>query len=471
MQNIWIGISNIGVKPGMRSEERRSVTLSNQLNFVMLVTMALLLLITIPLMELTHDPLSYGTLRVVFMLIFNVLNMGVAFAGMARLSKLLLIFIPPVIFLLGPTIYGYVEEESYTYYPYVVICVSIIPLLLLHPKNEKYFFWLSITYYFLLTVFIDKLMDIFSAVHFPIVDRINTFYAFYKIAQILLFLFVSASIYYLRMLSIRFESELSSKNAELDLQNAELVLQKNEISRQKDELVRKETSTWQKLVSIISHEIVNSAIPITNLAAMSSQMLEDESGKVAKPSGIGEEVISDIHTGLKIIESRTAALINLVRSTRSLTRIQRPTVRRVKISELMERISMLYLARFRDQGISFSYKIDPAELEIMADLELIEEVLINLIQNSIEAMAEIDEKRIGIEARSDGSGNIRISVTDNGKGISEQMIEQIFLPFFSTKPEKSGIGLSLAQQVMLLHNGRIEVSSAPGGGASFTMVF
>jgi signal transduction histidine kinase len=293
----------------------------------------------------------------------------------------------------------------------------------------------------------------FGATYFPIVDRINTFYPFYKIAQIILFIFMNASIYYLRMLNFRFEDELHQKNHELDVQNLELTDQKNEIERQKDELVKKETSTWQKLVNIISHEIVNSAIPITNLAGMSSQMLEDESGAVIKPSKIGEEAVEDIHHGLKIIESRTRALINFVTSTKSLTQIPKPVIRQISLTELFDRVTF------------------PPDLTVDADLELIEVVMINLIQNAIEAMEEIPAPMINFVAAKNELNQVQISISDSGKGISDDALERIFLPFYSTKPNNSGIGLSLSQQIMISHNARLEVYSQPGKGATFTMIF
>jgi signal transduction histidine kinase len=471
MQNIWSYISNLGTKEDENPAERRAIILSNQLNFVMLLSMVLLLMVTVPLMVATHDPLSYGTLRVVILLGFNLINVGVAGFGFPRLSKFLLIYMPPIVFLLGPTFYGYVEEESYTYYPYVLICASIVPHLLLNPEKEKRIFWISLLYYFFLVVFIDRLMVSFSTISFPIVERINTFYPFYKIAQLMLFLFVNASIYYLRMLNFRFEEELKMKNIELDAQNTELTEQKNEIEKQKDELVKKETSTWQKLISIISHEIVNSAIPITNLAGMSSQMLEDESGALLKPARISEEAIEDIHQGLKIIETRTAALINLVQSTKSLSHIPRPVIRQVSITQLLDRLSLLYQARFREKKISFEKKVTPPDLTINADLELIEEVMINLIQNAIEAMEQQESPKLTIIAETDDLSHVHIRITDNGKGIGEDVMEKIFLPFYSTKPENSGIGLSLSQQIMTLHNARLEVSSDKGEGTTFAMIF
>jgi signal transduction histidine kinase len=381
-----------------------------------------------------------------------------------------LIYLPPVVFLLGPTLIGYVEEESYTYYPYVLICVSIIPQLLIYPKKEKFLYWFSLAYYFVLVVIIDKLMVQFGTESFLIVDRINTFYEFYKIAHIGLFLLLNASIYYLRRLNSRFEEELISKNYELDVQNVELKAQKDEIERQKDELVKKEISTWQKLVNIISHEIVNSAIPITNLAGMTAQMLEDESGTVLKPEKIGEETAGDIHHSLKIIESRTKGLINFVNATKSLTHIPKPNIRRIPVHELFERITILYNGKFKETGIQFEKQIIPPDLYIEADLELIEQVLINLIKNALEAMHETSEPRLSIIAMKNESGQIKISVSDNGKGINDDVIEKIFLPFYSTKTNNSGIGLSLSQQIMMLHKGRLEVSSGLKEGATFVMI-
>jgi signal transduction histidine kinase len=471
MQNIWNYISNLGISGDESQVDRRTIILSNQLNFVMLGSLILLLATTIPLMLLTHDPISYGTLRVLILLGFNFLNLAVAGFGFIRLSKLLLVFIPPAVFLLGPTFYGYVEEESYTYYPYVLICASIIPQLLLHPRNERFMFWLSMAYYLVLVLIIDRLMVHFGTTHFPIVDRIDTFYPLYKISQMILFIFMNASIYYLRMLNFRFEEDLKRKNRELDIQNVELTDQKNEIERQKDELVKKETNTWQKLVNIISHEIVNSAIPITNLAGMSSQMLEDESGKILKPSKIGDEAVEDIHHGLKIIDSRTRALINFVTSTKSLTQIPKPAIRKISLRELFDRISILYQPRFKIKGIQFERHIVPEDLTVNADLELIETVIINLIQNAMEAMEEIQDPRLSIFAEINDMNQVQVSISDNGKGISEDIMEQIFLPFYSTKPDNSGIGLSLSQQIMMSHDGRLEVSSIPGKGSAFTMIF
>lgn len=471
MQNLWNYISNLGTTLEDNQLNRRIIVISNQLNYVMFLTMFLLLLTTIVTLVLTDDFMSFGTLRVAILLLVSLFNLILSRYGFAQISRLSLIFLPPVVFLLGPTLIGYVEQESYTYYPYVLICVSIVPQLLIYPKKEKYLWWVSMSYYLILVIFIDKIMVRFASINFPIVDIINTFYPFYKIAQIGLFLFINASIYYLRMLNFRFEEELKNKNIKLDHQNSELKARKEEIERQKDELVRKEISTWQKLVKIISHEILNSAIPITNLAGMTAQMLEDDSGVVLKPQNIGEESAEDIHQSLKVIESRTHGLINFVTATKSLTDIPKPCIRKIIIKDLFERLSILYQSKFKELGVRFETKIIPANLCLEADMELIEQVIINLIKNSLEAMKETLNPKLSLVASENVSAQIQISVSDNGEGITKEVMERIFLPFYSTKANNSGIGLSLSQQIMMLHNGRLDVIAELKNGATFTMVF
>jgi len=479
MQNIWKNISNLGINEAGNQLNRRTIVLTNQLNFVMLISMFLLLVTTVITQGITHMVVSIGTLRVAWTLLLSFLNLLIARYGLINLSRLSLIFLPSVVFLLVPTLIGYVQEEDFTYYPYVVIGTSIIPQMLVHPHKEKFLYWFSLSYLFLLTIFIDRIMILLGKPgmvepgmnSYPVVDRINTFYPFYKIAQIGLFLFINASIYYLRRLNFRFEDELKNKNNALDLQNIELKAQKDEIERHKDELISKEISTWQKLVNIIAHEIVNSAIPITNLAGMTAQMLEDESDVVQKPEKIGEDVIEDIHHSLRIIESRTKGLISFVKATKSLTDIPKPNLRKILLRDLFERISILYKAKFKETGVKFEMEIVPTDLSIGADMELIEQVIINIFQNALEAMQETSTPRLSITARINESDHVQISISDTGKGISDEVLERIFLPFYSTKANNSGIGLSLSQQIMMLHHARLEVSSAENRGATFIMIF
>ncbi len=470
IQKVWRYISNMGIGKGDSRLTPRTVMLSNQLNFLLFITTFLLLLFIIITQISINDRMSVGTFRVFLTLLLSIINLLLAWAGFTRTSMISLIFLPSVIFLLLPTYMGYVEEEGFTYYPYIVVGISVVAQILINPRKEKVLFWSALSYFFILILVIDKLMVWYSPIDYPIIHRIYTFYPYYKIAPIGLFLFINVNIYYLRTLNFRFETQLEAKNIELKSHNIELKSQRDEIDRQKDELVKKEISTWQKLVGIISHEILNSAIPITNLAGMTGQMLEDDSGSVLKPDILQEETVEDIHHSLKIIENRTQALINFVRATKNLTSIPKPNFRDFRIAELFERIKILYQARFKEKNIKFSSSVDQPELSLNADLELIEQVIINLIQNSIDAMLETPDPELILSAVDD-SRHIQITVSDNGPGIKEDDIGKVFLPFYSSKLNSSGIGLSLSQQIMGLHHGRLDLVAGQKSGVKFIMIF
>lgn len=470
MQKLWNFISGLGISENNRHLDQRSTVLSNQLNFVMFLTMFILLITTVMTLFLTNDTVSFGTLRVVTLMLLSFINLAAARAGYHHFSKLSLIFLPPVFFLLGPTLIGYVEEESYTYYPYLIVGTSIIPQLLLNPKKDRYLYVISLAYYFLLVIFIDTIMIMFDQNNFQIVERIKTFYPFYKIAQIGLFFFISAGIYYLRRLNFIFEDELKRKNYALGVQNTELKFQKDLIEKHKDELLITEVSTWQNLVNIISHEIINSAIPVTNLAGLSAQMIENEDGEVLEPRLIDKEAVVDIHHGLRIIESRTTALVNFVNATKNLSKIPQPVIRDVPVDDLFKRVSILFQGRFNKSGVKLKTEINPAGLTLKADLELIEQVIINLFQNALEAMKDTAEPELSVSGIINNTGQKEISVKDNGTGIKNELLQKIFLPYFSTKSNKSGIGLSLSKQIMVLHHGRIEALS-DGKGSTFRLIF
>ena len=219
MQNIWISISNLGTARGSNQLSKRTIVLCNQLNFVMLITSFLLFVTTLNTDLLNKVSIGLGTLRLALLFVINVLLVICARLGFNQLNMFALIYLPTFVLMLFPTLIGWVEEESYTYYAYAIIAASIIPQLILQPYKEKIHYWFSLGYFFLLVVFIDRIMIYFGHMSFPIVDRIQTFYPYYKIVQIAVFLYISASVYYLRRLNFRYENKLNRNNSMLDLQN------------------------------------------------------------------------------------------------------------------------------------------------------------------------------------------------------------------------------------------------------------
>ena len=156
---------------------------------------------------------------------------------------------------------------------------------------------------------------------------------------------------------------------------------------------------------------------------------------------------------------------------RSLTKIPKPNFQIFTVKTLFERIDSLIGREFKQDGILFKCRIDPLSLELTADPELIEQVLINLLLNAKYAVKTAAKPEINLLAKLDSRSKVEIAVTDNGPGIKEDIQEKIFIPFFSTKKEGSGIGLSLSRQVMRSHGGSIRVTSTPDVVTAFILKF
>lgn len=224
------------------------------------------------------------------------------------------------------------------------------------------------------------------------------------------------------------------------------------------ELSEKEMEAWQKLIRVLTHEIMNSVTPIASLASTVNDLLGDSA---ESDLGMGSEQKDDIRSAMNTIEKRSNGLLSFVNAYRNLTRIPAPNFEIVVISDLLDRVAQLMREQIEEEGIELTISVDPESLELTADPQLIEQVLINLILNSIQALRDRKKPRITIESMLDERGQISIVVRDNGPGISSDLKDKIFTPFFTTKKDGSGIGLSLSRQIMRLHRGSISIHSEP----------
>jgi nitrogen fixation/metabolism regulation signal transduction histidine kinase len=231
-----------------------------------------------------------------------------------------------------------------------------------------------------------------------------------------------------------------------------------------NELEEKEMEAWQKLIRVLTHEIMNSMTPVTSLASTANSLLDQL--KVEK-----SETVHDIRSALQTIQSRSQGLMHFVEAYRNLTRIPTPHFKILPIKGLFTRIEKLMRQQTLSKGIHFSVSVEPESLEVTADPELIEQVLINLLLNAIQALENKTVARIELTAGLDENGHIVMKVRDNGPGISDEAIDKIFIPFFTTKPEGTGIGLSLSRQIMRLHRGTLSVTSKPKAETVFTLRF
>ncbi len=236
------------------------------------------------------------------------------------------------------------------------------------------------------------------------------------------------------------------------------------------ELDEKEMEAWQNLVRVLTHEIMNSVTPISSLAGI----LEEELKPIVATgdtTALTRDQLSDIQLSLQTISRRSGGLIQFVREFRSLTSIPQPRPTQIVVQALFEELSVLHRRDFTDRCIALKTHVYPDDLTITADKSMIEQVLINLLRNAIQAFEDQSEKQVELKAWVNDKMRPVISVKDNGNGIDPEALEKIFIPFFTTKKTGSGIGLSLSRQIMRQHQGSLTVTSTVGQGTEFFMRF
>ncbi|HTI61834.1 sensor histidine kinase [Mucilaginibacter sp.] len=227
-----------------------------------------------------------------------------------------------------------------------------------------------------------------------------------------------------------------------------------------------ESKAWQKLLSVMTHEIMNSVAPISSLADTLKNRLQSPE---LKGGGMNGE-LEDLELGIDTIKRRSEGLLKFTESYRNLNKITKLDLKKIFVRDLFENLSSLMSPTMDKKHIELEIVLRDPALAIEADLNLVEQVLINLVVNAIEAVKEREDPRITLAAEV-GNGRTIIKVADNGLGMPPELLDKIFIPFFSTRKTGSGIGLSLCKQIMLLHKGNIQVQSTEGKGSAFLLQF
>ena len=234
------------------------------------------------------------------------------------------------------------------------------------------------------------------------------------------------------------------------------------------ELNEKELLSWHKLIRVLTHEINNSISPISSLSNSLEKLYTKENRIISKKE-ISENIIQKTSEGLQLITKRGEGLINFVNSYKTIASLKQMDFENIKVAELFYNLELLMKNQLAEKNIDLKIDIRPFDLEIYADKKYIEQICINLIKNSIEAINN-NQGVIQLIAGKDKNEHKLLKIIDNGKGIVPELIDQIFVPFFTTKENGSGIGLSLARQIMQHHGGNISVNSIPANTA-FTLHF
>lgn len=226
-----------------------------------------------------------------------------------------------------------------------------------------------------------------------------------------------------------------------------------------------ESKAWQKLLSVMTHEIMNSVAPISSLADTLKNRLQKSVEQPDDPAAV-----EDLEIGIETIKRRSEGLLKFAQTYRNLNKITRLNLKKLYVRELFANLHQLMQPTLEQKNIDLEIILRETDLAFEADPSLIEQVLINLIVNAIEAVKEQEHPRIVLSAEASGK-KVILRVADNGVGMPEELLDKIFIPFFSTKKSGSGIGLSLCKQIVMLHKGNIQVQSVEGKGTAFSLQF
>jgi nitrogen fixation/metabolism regulation signal transduction histidine kinase len=228
-----------------------------------------------------------------------------------------------------------------------------------------------------------------------------------------------------------------------------------------------ESKAWQKLLNVMTHEIMNSVAPISSLADTLKNRLQ--SPEIA--NSVQSSELEDLELGIDTIKRRSEGLLKFTESYRSLNKITKLDQNKILVRDLFENLNSLMRPTLEKKNIELEIILRDPTLAIQADINLIEQVMINLLVNAIEAVKDREEPRLILSAEIQNNNKTLVKVTDNGLGMPPELLDKIFIPFFSTRKTGSGIGLSLCKQIMLLHKGNIQVQSTEGKGSSFILQF
>ncbi len=272
------------------------------------------------------------------------------------------------------------------------------------------------------------------------------------------------------ILQVRVDNELQ----QLLFNKAIFQMNNNEVSilsidNIKNELDHKELDSWVRLIRVLNHEIVNAVTPISTLSTTIYGLFHKE-GKL-NVSGISKEVLTDTADALRNIDAHAKGLMEFVDSYRKFTRIPEPVFREVQLDGFIRDEIISLKGYIEEEHVAINTSADPEGVTILADPGLLQRLFSNILINAIQSMEKCNKKRIDIKTNTTYHNRTIVKITDSGEGIPTDQLDQVFVPFFSTKENGSGIGLSLSRQIMQLHKGDINIRSKIGEGTEVSLIF
>lgn len=264
------------------------------------------------------------------------------------------------------------------------------------------------------------------------------------------------------------QHQLSIAATQISLPNSQEML----VSMQdiQNELDGAQLQAWQDLVKVLTHEIMNSITPVASLANTAVSLVKNTKDKAQNQQEITED-LDDISDAVNTVARRSDGLIEFVGSYRKLTQLPTPNKTIIRLKSLFEQVSTLASQDWPTKNINLEVHIQPTELELTADPDMLSQMLLNLLKNAEHAVIQCKTPKVKLSTYLNPRGHVVIEVADNGTGVKTELTNQIFVPFYTTKTTGSGVGLALTRQIMLAHAGNVKYSTNSEGGATFSLTF
>ncbi|HEY6457216.1 MAG TPA: ATP-binding protein [Steroidobacteraceae bacterium] len=237
-----------------------------------------------------------------------------------------------------------------------------------------------------------------------------------------------------------------------------------------NEMSAQEMAAWQTVVRVMAHEVMNSLTPVSSLAATARDLVRDVLSQTPE-SDARSIALTDARDALETVARRSEGLLHFVQNHRRLTKALVTQMQVATVQRIFARIQRLLATELAANDIHMTTSVEPQTLELAADADLLDQALINLVRNAIEALSEVPAGHIALSARKDPGGRVVVAVADNGPGIAAEQRDRIFVPFFTTKRQGSGVGLTLVRQIATAHGATVDVAQTPGGGATVSLRF
>ena len=424
--------------------------------------------------QIENSPIGLGSLRVYMMIVVHILALSLARLSYHRASKLILIFSSPVIILVFPTVVGFVEEESITYYSYVVIAFSLIPQLICDVKSERVLYWSSMLFYLILLIIIEPMIFLFSPNDYQIFQILHTFYIYHRVPQFAIFLFLNFSVYYLKTLNTKYELALSKSriqlnakanqlqdlNKRLDDQNQELKKVNEEIKKMQVQLIQSEKmASLGTLIAGVAHEVNN---PL-NAIYGGLQLLQELAGSIQTKN---EDDKKDCDNALYMIENGFERANHIVQSLLTFSYKGVAKKEMFDIHDIIDS-TLLFLNQKKPRSVTVVKNYQLLDLVPMYT-DKIHQVILNLIDNAYYALGELDHDTTDLWLKistTRDNGTVIAKFENNGPHIENNNIKNIFDPFFTTKEPGKGTGLGLAISYNLVdeHEGNLVVHNTDPG--------